>query len=83
MKANIAESQYNEYMEIPFAELMGLVFDPGDDVRPCTKTARRALITRLNNVYPLGEFGNEKAGKINAFDAYLAGCIIMRHGYDS
>lgn len=73
----------NEYMDIPFSELMGIVFAPGGDMKPCTKKARTALIARLKKVYPLGEFGNEKAGKLNVFDAYLVGCIIMRHNYDA
>lgn len=74
------ETAYNPYMDMPFEELMGTVFTPDGELKPCPRTASRALISRLERHYMAEEFGSMISGKVSILDAYIAGTLILRHG---
>lgn len=76
----INEKPHNKYMNIPFAELVGIVFAPNGDLNDCPRNAIRALIRRLECRYPGGGFGHIKTGNINEMNAYIASVLIIRRG---
>lgn len=82
MKINIDKLTDPEtalFMEMPFIDLMNLVFTSKGNLKRCPKKAKIVLVRRLENRFPMDGFGVPENGYFNDLQMYICCRLILSH----